>query len=73
MTSATIAALCHNEEILWANDDRQFRIAGLESQLDSGLYETSGEVQLACEALKFHMLRLAGFDVQSALAKMGVA
>lgn len=72
MPTATIAARCHHEERFWGNDDRKLRIAGLEAQLDAGTYETSGEAQLACEAIKFHMIRLAGLDVQSALEKMGI-
>lgn len=69
MTNATIANRCHDEELVTA--DRLYRIQSLESQLDAGL--PLCESQLACEAIKFHQLRFAGFDVPSALRQMGVA
>lgn len=69
MTTATIANRCHDEELVTV--DRAYRIQCLERQLDAGL--PRGEVQLACESIKFHQLRMAGFDVQAALEKMGVA
>lgn len=69
MTTTTIANRCHDEELVTA--DRIYRIQFLESQLDAGLPRV--EAQLACEAIKFHQIRLAGYDVQSALRKMGVA
>jgi hypothetical protein len=70
MTATAIAARCHDEELVTA--DRLFRIQSLEAQLD-GCSLKGNEIQLACEAIKFHTIRLAGFDVHSALAKMGVA
>ena len=70
MTNTAIATRCHDEELVTA--DRLYRIQCLESQLD-GCSLKGAEIQLACEAIKFHMIRIAGFDVQSVLAKMGVA
>lgn len=69
MTTTTIANRCHDEELVTV--DRLYRIQSLEMQLDSGL--SRAETQLACEAIKFHQIRLAGYDVQAALRKMGVA
>lgn len=73
ITTTLIAIRCRQEKILVGNDDRQSRIAELENQLDANAFETRCQVQLACEAIKFHMIRLAGFDFESALSKMGVA
>lgn len=69
MTAATIANRCHDEELVTV--DRLYRIQCIEAQLDAGL--SSVDAQLACEAIKFHQIRLAGYDVQSALQKMGIA
>ena len=69
MTNATIATRCYDEELVTC--DRLFRIQSLEAQLDAGL--TRSEVQLTCEAIKFHQIRLAGHDVESALHLMGIA
>jgi hypothetical protein len=69
MTTTTIANRCHDEELVTA--DRLYRIQCLELQIEAGL--PSGEAQLACESIKFHQIRMAGFDVQAALVKMGVA
>jgi hypothetical protein len=74
ITTALIAIRCRQEEMLVSNDDRKSRIAELENRLDANTYyETRDQVQLACEVIKFHMIRLAGFNFQSALTKMGVA
>ena len=70
VTTFAIAARCHDEELVTA--DRLFRIQSLESQLD-GCNLKGDEIQMACEAIKFHAIRLAGFDVHSTLVKMGVA
>ena len=68
MTTTAIANRCRDEELVTA--DRLYRIQCLEAQLDAGL--SRAETQLACESIKFHQIRLAGYDVQSALLKMGV-
>ena len=68
MTTTTLANRCHDEELVTA--DRLYRIQSLEAQLDTGL--SSLEAQLACEAIKYHQIRLAGHNVESALRLMGV-
>ena len=70
MTTTAIAARCHDEELVTA--DRLYRIQCLEAQLDSRSLK-GDEIQLACEAIKFHLIRLAGFKMQAALTEMGVA
>jgi hypothetical protein len=69
MTTTAIANRCHDEELVTV--DRLYRIQCLERQLNAGLPRC--EVQLACEAIKFHQIRLAGHDLESALHLMGVA
>lgn len=70
ITTDTIADRCRDEELVTA--DRLYRIQQLEAQLDARVLPY-GEVQLACEAIKFHRIRLDGLRVQETLVKMGVA
>jgi len=70
ITTTTISNRCYDEELVIA--DRVYRIQCLEAQLDSCSLK-GDEIQLACEAIKFHRIRLDGFKMQAALAEMGVA
>lgn len=86
ITTTTIERLCLDLELHCPDADRREEHATwLEDQLDAGRYglvevhfaEVGGQpmgvaerMQLACEAIKFLRLRLAGFDLHAAMDRM---
>ena len=69
ITTATIADRCRHEEAVWA-DDREFRAQGIEATMEA---MSRQEAQLACEAIKFHRIRIAGYAMDETLKMMGIA
>lgn len=70
ITTQTIVDRCEKEE-QWYSKDRELRIYALSSDLETRAVPYEG-VQLHCEAIKYHRIRLDGYDVETTLAMMGV-
>lgn len=86
ITTITIEKLCLNEELSWPDAQcKQERIQWIEQALDARRYDDVEKafgfigaesvlayetLQLACEALKFHRIRLAGHGLHDALDRM---
>lgn len=71
ITTQTILFRCEHEDRFYG-DDRELRIYMLELGVQEAILPRE-EVQLACEAIKFHRIRLDGLDYQAALIAMGIA
>ena len=78
ITTATIRELCRKEEDDFEHFERcKFLNKVLEDARYAALAEEFGcqtldAVQLACEAIKFHMMRLDGHTYEATLRRMGV-
>ena len=86
ITTITIKQLCLQEENHQPEPpDKQKRIDWITQQIEAGLYgnverafgwvgtkqvDRLEALQLACEAIKFHRLRLAGNDLNGAIQRM---
>lgn len=86
VTSATIEKLCLQEETQWPDAEwKQERRQWLTDALNAGRYGDlekdfshigydkvpyGDRIQLCCEAIKFHKLRLAGYGLHDALNQM---
>lgn len=86
ITTAVIEQLCLQEESHWPDAEwKQERIEWITQELEAGRYgnvekdfrfigadrvPAHDTLQLACEALKFHRLRLAGHGLHGALDRM---
>lgn len=76
ITTTTIVELCRKEEEDFEHFERyQFldrilqdaRFAALEDEFGCRMHDA---VQLACEAIKFHMLRVDGHTYEAAIERM---
>ena len=86
ITTITIEKLCLQEDGQWPDAEwKQERLQWLNDALEAGRYgdlekafgwigderiEWGDRLQLACEAMKFHKIRLAGFGLHEALDRM---
>jgi hypothetical protein len=69
VTTTTIANRCYEEDTV---DDHLYRVEVLRAELEGDSLK-GDEIQLACEAIKFHLIRNDGFDFDCTLTMMGLS